>query len=77
MPDPFILVSPGATRGLGLALTREYLRTTTLPVFTSHRTEHSTDVIKKHILEPLKGVDPKRLHLLKVRPLPVFVKPPG
>ncbi|TFK27047.1 C factor cell-cell signaling protein, partial [Coprinopsis marcescibilis] len=66
MPNPFILVSPGATRGLGLALTRQYLRTTTLPVYTSHRTKEPEQKIKKHILEPLGDVDPKRLHLLHI-----------
>ncbi|KAF6742629.1 C factor cell-cell signaling protein [Ephemerocybe angulata] len=66
MSGPFILVSPGATRGLGLALTRQFLRTTTLPVYTSHRTEKSDESLKKHVLEPLKDVDPKRLRLLKI-----------
>ncbi|KAF8974619.1 C factor cell-cell signaling protein [Flammula alnicola] len=65
-PNPFILVAPGATRGLGLALTRQFLRTTTLPVYASHRTEASERQVKKRILEPLKDVDPARLNLLKL-----------
>ncbi|RXW25147.1 hypothetical protein EST38_g662 [Candolleomyces aberdarensis] len=66
MSLPFVLVSPGATRGLGLALTRHFLRTTALPVYTSHRTQQSDESLKRHILEPLKDVDPKRLQLLKL-----------
>ena len=66
MSFPFVFVAPGATRGLGLALTRHFLRTTPLPVYTSHRTQQSDESLKKHILDPLKDVDPKRLHLLKL-----------
>ncbi|KAG2013944.1 hypothetical protein CC2G_010802 [Coprinopsis cinerea AmutBmut pab1-1] len=66
MPNPFILVSPGATRGLGLALTRQFLRTTSLPVYTSHRRQVNDKDIKTHILGPLPDVDPKRLHLLHI-----------
>ncbi|KAF4619721.1 hypothetical protein D9613_005549 [Agrocybe pediades] len=65
-PNPFILVTPGATRGLGLALTREFLRTTNMPVYTSHRTSQSDSEIKKHIMGPLNDVDPDRLSLLKL-----------
>jgi len=60
--NPFILVCP-ASRGLSLALTRHFLRTTTLPVFASHRSQ-CADTMKAHILAPLKDVDPKRLELL-------------
>ncbi|GLB33557.1 putative NAD-P-binding protein [Lyophyllum shimeji] len=61
-PNPFILVSP-ASRGLSLALTRHFLRTTDLPVYATHRSD-SQSAMKEHILEPLPGVDPKRLNLL-------------
>ncbi|EEB89568.1 hypothetical protein MPER_12317 [Moniliophthora perniciosa FA553] len=59
---PFILVTP-ATRGLSLALTRNLLRTTDLPVYATHRSGSPEDV-KEHILSPLKDIDPNRLHLL-------------
>ncbi|KAK7060337.1 hypothetical protein VNI00_001102 [Paramarasmius palmivorus] len=59
---PFILVTP-ATRGLSLALTRTFLRTTNLPVYATHRSGSSQEV-KEHILSPLKDVNPKRLSLL-------------
>ncbi|RDB23279.1 C-factor [Hypsizygus marmoreus] len=58
----FALVTP-ASRGLSLALTRHLLSTTDLPVYATHRSQ-SPDDMKKHILEPLKGVDPNRLNLL-------------
>ena len=60
--NPFILVCP-ASRGISLALTRHVLRTTTLPVFASHRSQ-CADTMKAHILAPLKDVDPGRLELL-------------
>ncbi|KAH6915393.1 C factor cell-cell signaling protein [Coprinopsis sp. MPI-PUGE-AT-0042] len=68
MPNPFVLVSPGATRGIGLALTRQFLQRTTLPVYASHRRPGESDqALKKHILEPLGNrVDPSRLHLLHI-----------
>ncbi|KAH9482596.1 1-hydroxy-2-glutathionyl-2-methyl-3-butene dehydrogenase [Psilocybe cubensis] len=62
--NPFVLVTPGATRGLGVALTRQYLRTTNLPVYASHRTGATDNEIKKLILEPIEKVDPERLNLL-------------
>jgi NAD(P)-dependent dehydrogenase (short-subunit alcohol dehydrogenase family) len=65
--NPFVLVAPGATRGLGVALTRQFLRTTNLPVYASHRAAASDDSIKKRILEPLgREIDPARLTLLKL-----------
>ena len=60
--NPFVLVCP-ATRGLSLALTRHFLRTTNFPVFATHRSD-SPNSIKDHILSPLKEIDPKRLNLL-------------
>lgn len=62
MSQPFILVTP-STRGLSLALTRYYLRTTNLPVYATHRSGTPHDV-KRHILSPLPNVDPARLSLL-------------
>ena len=64
MPNPFILVTPGATRGLGIALTRQFLRTTVLPVYATHRTVASDKEVQDHILKPLNGIDPSRLNLL-------------
>ncbi|KII95871.1 hypothetical protein PLICRDRAFT_170470 [Plicaturopsis crispa FD-325 SS-3] len=61
-PNPFILVAP-ATRGLSLALTRHFLRTTDLPVYATHRSD-SESKTRDTILSPLKDVDPKRLTLL-------------
>ncbi|KAI0354867.1 NAD-P-binding protein [Trametes cingulata] len=67
---PFILISP-ATRGLSLALIRHYLRTTSLPVFGTYRphppsSDHprTPDSVRERILDPLKDVDPARLHVL-------------
>lgn len=60
-PNPFALVTP-ASRGLSLALTRHLLRTTTMPVYATHRSS-SEDIIKHRILDNL-DVDPKRLTLL-------------
>lgn len=65
-PNPFILITPGATRGLGLALTRQFLNTTNIPVYASHRTGATDSEIKKHIMGPLNDVDPGRLNLLKL-----------
>jgi NAD(P)-dependent dehydrogenase (short-subunit alcohol dehydrogenase family) len=53
--NPFIIVSP-ATRGLSLALTRHFLRTTTLPVYATHRTQSANEV-RENILAPFKGSD--------------------
>lgn len=61
-PLPFILVSP-ASRGLSLALTRHYLRTTKVPVVATHRSS-TPDDIKRTMLSGLDDVDPARLHLL-------------
>lgn len=67
MPHPFVLVTPGATRGLSLALTRQFLKTTRYPVFASHRTQKSDDEIKELILDGISGnVDPTRLNLLRL-----------
>ncbi|KAF9485411.1 C factor cell-cell signaling protein [Pholiota conissans] len=66
-PNPFVLITPGATRGLGVALTRQFLATTSLPVYASHRTTLSDNEISKHILKNLgTNIDPKRLNLLKL-----------
>ncbi|KDQ64804.1 hypothetical protein JAAARDRAFT_145930 [Jaapia argillacea MUCL 33604] len=62
--NPFILVAP-ATRGLSLALTRHFLRTTNLPVYATHRSD-TPEVVHKHILSSFNAqtIDPKRLNLL-------------
>ena len=64
---PFALVTP-ATRGLSLAITRQLLRTTQMPVFATHRSS-SPEQVHKHIFEPFSSgndVDPKRLTLIKL-----------
>ncbi|KAJ3788851.1 hypothetical protein GGU10DRAFT_345166 [Lentinula aff. detonsa] len=61
----FFLVTP-STRGLSLALTRNLLRTTDLPVFATYR-RGKTEEVKEHILKPFNdsgNVDPTRLKLL-------------
>lgn len=63
-PNPFILVTP-ASRGLSLALTRHFLKTTNLPVYATHRSQ-SAESMRDHILSPLKDIDPKRLNLLRL-----------
>lgn len=62
--SPFILISP-ASRGLSLALTRHYLRTTNLPVYATHR-NLSDDETYKNILTGLSDVDSSRLRLLRL-----------
>jgi NAD(P)-dependent dehydrogenase (short-subunit alcohol dehydrogenase family) len=49
--------------GLSLALTRHFLRTTSLPVFATHRSDTAQN-IKDRILSPLEDIDPSRLALL-------------
>jgi hypothetical protein len=60
MVQPWILTSP-ASRGIGLALTRHLLRTTTLPIITTARAD--LPGTKKRMLEGL-DVDPERLQVL-------------
>ncbi|THH11536.1 hypothetical protein EW145_g597 [Phellinidium pouzarii] len=62
MANPFILVTP-ATRGLSLALTRHYLRTTNLPVYATHRSGSAEDT-HANIMSSLSRVDRDRLKLL-------------
>ncbi|KAJ3556682.1 hypothetical protein NP233_g11921 [Leucocoprinus birnbaumii] len=67
MPSPFVLVTPGATRGLSLALTRQFLKTTNYPVFASHRTQKPDSEIKDLVLDGITDdVDPTRLNLLRL-----------
>ncbi|KAF8204923.1 C factor cell-cell signaling protein [Pholiota molesta] len=65
-PNPFVLITPGATRGLGVALTRQFLATTDLPVYVNHRTTASDGQISKHVLKDLPHIDPGRLNVLKL-----------
>ncbi|EJD01060.1 NAD-binding protein [Fomitiporia mediterranea MF3/22] len=62
MSNPFILVTP-STRGLSLALTRHFLKTTKLPVYATHRTG-TAEEHHKNILSPLSGIDSNRLKVL-------------
>jgi NAD(P)-dependent dehydrogenase (short-subunit alcohol dehydrogenase family) len=64
--NPFILVTPGATRGLGVALTRQFLRTTTLPVFATTRTSSDLEAVRKIILDGLEDVRAERLNLIRL-----------
>ncbi|TFK56087.1 NAD(P)-binding protein [Heliocybe sulcata] len=61
---PFILVTP-ASRGIGLGLARHYLRTTSLPVYATHRASDARS-IQARILDghDMKHVNPERLKLL-------------
>ncbi|KAG9219235.1 hypothetical protein CCMSSC00406_0001645 [Pleurotus cornucopiae] len=63
-PHRFLLVSP-ATRGISLAVTRQLLRTTDLPLFATHRSDN-VDEVRENILSPLKGEGEDRLHLLQL-----------
>jgi NAD(P)-dependent dehydrogenase (short-subunit alcohol dehydrogenase family) len=62
----FILVAP-SSRGLSLALTRHFLRTTSLPVYATHRSSTASQV-HEQILSPFKNtdIDHTRLRLLKL-----------
>ena len=67
---PWSLVAP-SSRGLGLALTRHVLRSTTIPIVATAR----GDITKtKHdILNGLDGVAESRLKVLKVDMLGIIV----
>lgn len=59
---PFALVCP-STRGISLALTRQLLRSTTLPVYATYRSG-SPLAVANDILSPLKTVDESRLKMI-------------
>jgi len=59
---PFALVCP-STRGLSLALTRQLLRSTTLPVYATYRSG-SPLAVANDILSPLKNVTESRLKMI-------------
>ena len=58
--QPWALVSP-ASRGIGLALARRILQTTTVPVLATARTD--IEQTKQTILSGLSGVEEDRLHV--------------
>ncbi|EGO01665.1 hypothetical protein SERLA73DRAFT_49644 [Serpula lacrymans var. lacrymans S7.3] len=60
--SPFVLVSP-STRGLSLAITRHFLRTTSLPIYATHRSDDPNDVRDK-ILSSIENVDSERLKMI-------------
>jgi NAD(P)-dependent dehydrogenase (short-subunit alcohol dehydrogenase family) len=62
MVQPWILASP-ASRGIGLSLTRQLLRTTTLPIVATARTDLKGT--KARILDGL-DVDAQRLEVLEL-----------
>lgn len=57
------LITP-ASRGIGLALARQLLTTTNVPVFATAR--HDLDQAKEAILAGLKDVKEERLHVFKL-----------
>jgi NAD(P)-dependent dehydrogenase (short-subunit alcohol dehydrogenase family) len=59
---PFAFICP-STRGLSLALTRQLLRSTNLPVYATYRSG-SPQAIARDILSSLKDVDESRLNLI-------------
>jgi NAD(P)-dependent dehydrogenase (short-subunit alcohol dehydrogenase family) len=59
---PFALVCP-STRGLSLALTRQLLRSTNLPVYANYRSG-SPLAVARDILSPLKNVEESRLNMI-------------
>lgn len=63
MVSPFVLVSP-ASRGLSLALTKHYLRRTSLLVYATHRSSDE-GIIRERIMSGLpENVDSTRLTLI-------------
>jgi NAD(P)-dependent dehydrogenase (short-subunit alcohol dehydrogenase family) len=61
--QPWALITP-ASRGIGFALTRRVLQTTSVPVVATSRKDQ--DQTKENLLEGLKGVDESRLTVLKL-----------
>ena len=59
---PFALVCP-STRGLSLALTRQLLRSTNLPIYATFRSGSPLEVAKD-ILSPLNNVEESRLNMI-------------
>lgn len=57
------LISP-ANRGVGFALARHLLRTTTIPIVATARKD--LDTVKALLLEGIENVDPKRLTVLEL-----------
>ncbi|KAH7019947.1 hypothetical protein EDB80DRAFT_211659 [Ilyonectria destructans] len=58
MTSPWILISP-STRGIGYALVRHLLRTTTLPILATARTHHDPAAVKTSLLD---GLSPRASH---------------
>lgn len=59
----FILTTP-SSRGIGFAITRLLLTSTTLPIIATARKD--VERAKQSLLEGLKDVDPERLHVRTV-----------
>ena len=59
----FILTTP-SSRGIGFALTRLLLTSTTLPIIATARKDVGR--AKESLLEGLQNVDPERLHVRKL-----------
>lgn len=59
---PFALICP-STRGLSLALTRQLLRSTNLPIYATFRSGSPLEVAKD-ILSPLNNVEESRLNMI-------------
>ncbi|KAK7402857.1 hypothetical protein QQX98_011387 [Neonectria punicea] len=56
MSSPWIFVSP-SSRGIGHALTRHLLRTTSVPILATARTHHDPEAVKASLLEGLSRDD--------------------
>lgn len=72
MSHPWILITP-ANRGIGRALTRHMLRTTTLPILATARTNPSA--VKASLLENLPSSSSSPADRLHVLPLDVTSEP--
>jgi NAD(P)-dependent dehydrogenase (short-subunit alcohol dehydrogenase family) len=67
--QPWAFITP-ASRGIGFALTRHILRTTSIPVVASART--NPDSTRQKILDGLKDVEESRLSVFQLDVLGMF-----
>jgi NAD(P)-dependent dehydrogenase (short-subunit alcohol dehydrogenase family) len=69
---PWALVSPGS-RGIGLHLARHLVQNTKLPIVTTARKD--LEEVKHSILHGLHQVDPKRVKVLELDVLGMYMHP--